>query len=88
MRYEVVIKGLCGEGLLDESRELPNLAMRYDVRVTPAFLDFLADVFKSVWKVFPKILFILCKVLEIRGFFLKNFGASYIVKCCNMSVFI
>lgn len=62
--YEVVIKGLCGEGLLDESRELPNLAMIRDI---------FAEVFKSVWKVFPKIIFI-CKVLEIRGFFLKFQG--------------
>ncbi|XP_020221146.1 pentatricopeptide repeat-containing protein At1g10270, partial [Cajanus cajan] len=44
--YEVVIKGLCAEGLLDKSRELLDEVMRYGVGVTSALRDFVTDVFK------------------------------------------
>ncbi|KAF7842821.1 pentatricopeptide repeat-containing protein [Senna tora] len=43
--YEVVIKGLCGEGLLDKGRDLLDEVMRYGVGVTPALREFVTDVF-------------------------------------------
>lgn len=43
--YEVVIKGLCDEGLLDKGRDLLNEVMRYGVGVTPALREFVTEVF-------------------------------------------
>ncbi|KAJ1420023.1 Tetratricopeptide-like helical domain superfamily [Sesbania bispinosa] len=45
--YEVVIKGLCAEGLLDKSRELLDEVMRYGVGVTSALREFVIEVFKK-----------------------------------------
>ncbi|KAL5075239.1 hypothetical protein RYX36_014223 [Vicia faba] len=45
--YEVVIKGLCDEGLLDKSRELLDEVMRYGIGVTSALREFVTDVFKK-----------------------------------------
>ncbi|KAJ1406689.1 Tetratricopeptide-like helical domain superfamily [Sesbania bispinosa] len=45
--YEVVIKGLCAEGLLDKSRELLDEVMRYGVGVTSALREFMIEVFKN-----------------------------------------
>ncbi|XP_054814546.1 pentatricopeptide repeat-containing protein At1g10270 isoform X2 [Prosopis cineraria] len=43
--YEVVIMGLCGEGLLDKGRDLLDEVMRYGVGVTPALKEFVTEVF-------------------------------------------
>ncbi|CAJ2676277.1 unnamed protein product [Trifolium pratense] len=48
--YEVVIKGLCAEGLLDKSRELLDEVMRYGVGVTPALRESVTEVFKNAGK--------------------------------------
>ncbi|RHN43631.1 putative tetratricopeptide-like helical domain-containing protein [Medicago truncatula] len=48
--YEVVIKGLCAEGLLDKSRELLDEVMRYGVGVTPALRESVTKVFKNAGK--------------------------------------
>ncbi|XP_027363390.1 pentatricopeptide repeat-containing protein At1g10270 [Abrus precatorius] len=45
--YEVVIKGLCADGLLDRSRDLLDEVMRYGVGVTPALREFVIDDFKK-----------------------------------------
>ncbi|KAJ1385717.1 Tetratricopeptide-like helical domain superfamily [Sesbania bispinosa] len=45
--YEVVIKGLCAEGLLDKSRELLDEVMRYGVGVTSALREFVIELFKK-----------------------------------------
>ncbi|KAJ1415127.1 Tetratricopeptide-like helical domain superfamily [Sesbania bispinosa] len=45
--YEVVIKGLCAEDLLDKSRELLDEVMRYGVGVTSALREFMIEVFKN-----------------------------------------
>ncbi|KAL2342283.1 hypothetical protein Fmac_010223 [Flemingia macrophylla] len=44
--YEVVIKGLCNDGLLDKSRELLDEVMRYGVGVTSTLREFVTDVFR------------------------------------------
>ncbi|KAJ7946530.1 Pentatricopeptide repeat [Quillaja saponaria] len=43
--YEVVIKGLCSEGLLDKSCNLLDQIMRYGIGVTPALREFVVDAF-------------------------------------------
>ncbi|KAI4298918.1 hypothetical protein L6164_032427 [Bauhinia variegata] len=43
--YEVVIKGLCGEGLLDKSRDLLDEVMRYGIGVTPVLKEFVTESF-------------------------------------------
>ncbi|KAK7302389.1 hypothetical protein RJT34_13277 [Clitoria ternatea] len=45
--YEVVIKGLIAEGLLDRSREILDEVMRYGVGVTSALREFVIEVFKN-----------------------------------------
>ncbi|KAL5131743.1 Pentatricopeptide repeat-containing protein [Glycine soja] len=45
--YEVVIKGLCADGLLDKSRELLDEVMRYGVGVTSSLREFVTEVFKK-----------------------------------------
>ncbi|KAK7328350.1 hypothetical protein VNO77_22454 [Canavalia gladiata] len=45
--YEVVIKGLCADGLLDRSQELLEEVMRYGVGVTSALREFVIEVFKK-----------------------------------------
>ncbi|CAJ2665710.1 unnamed protein product [Trifolium pratense] len=47
---EVVIKGLCAEGLLDKSREMLDEVMRYGVGVTPALRESVTEVFKNARK--------------------------------------
>ncbi|KAJ7967952.1 Pentatricopeptide repeat-containing protein family [Quillaja saponaria] len=46
--YEVVIKGLCNEGLLDKSRDLLDQIMRSGVGLTPALREFVVDAFGKV----------------------------------------
>jgi pentatricopeptide repeat protein len=48
--YEVVIKGLCAEGLLDKSQELLDEVMRYGVGVTLALREYVTEVFKNAGK--------------------------------------
>jgi len=48
--YEVVIKGLCSEGLLDKSQELLDEVMRYGIGVTPALRESVTEVFKNAGK--------------------------------------
>ncbi|KAK4279959.1 hypothetical protein QN277_011651 [Acacia crassicarpa] len=43
--YEVVIMGLCGEGLLDKGRDLLDEVMRYGVGITPALKEYVTEVF-------------------------------------------
>ncbi|KAK7411993.1 hypothetical protein VNO78_03438 [Psophocarpus tetragonolobus] len=45
--YEVVIKGLCDNGLLDKSRELLDEVMRYGVGVTSALRQLVTDAFNK-----------------------------------------
>jgi len=48
--YEVVIKGLCAEGLLDKSQELLDEVTRYGVGATPALRESVTEVFKNAGK--------------------------------------
>ncbi|MED6167226.1 Pentatricopeptide repeat-containing protein [Stylosanthes scabra] len=45
--YEVVIKGLCSNGLLDKSRELLDEVMRYGIGVTSPLRTFLLETFQN-----------------------------------------
>ncbi|RZB58850.1 Pentatricopeptide repeat-containing protein isoform C [Glycine soja] len=45
--YEVVIKGLCADGLLDKSLELLDEVMRYGVGLTSSLREFVTEVFKK-----------------------------------------
>ncbi|XP_004503478.1 pentatricopeptide repeat-containing protein At1g10270-like [Cicer arietinum] len=45
--YEVVIKGLCAEGLLDKSQELLDEVMRYGVGLTSALRELVTEAFKN-----------------------------------------
>ncbi|XP_061376002.1 pentatricopeptide repeat-containing protein At1g10270 [Gastrolobium bilobum] len=45
--YEVVIKGLCGDGLLDKSQEMLDQVMRYGVGVTSALRELVIEAFKN-----------------------------------------
>ena len=45
--YEVVIKGLSAQGLLDQSRELLDEVMRYGVGITSPLREFVTEVFKE-----------------------------------------
>lgn len=43
--YEIVIRGLCNEGLLDASRDLLGQMVRYNVGVTPTLHEFVSEAF-------------------------------------------
>jgi pentatricopeptide repeat protein len=43
--YEVVIKGLCNEGMLDKSQDLLSEMIRYDVGLTPALQESVREAF-------------------------------------------
>ncbi|TKY71420.1 Pentatricopeptide repeat-containing protein [Spatholobus suberectus] len=45
--YEVVIKGLSADGLLDKSRELLDEVMRYGVGVTSALREYVTEAFRK-----------------------------------------
>lgn len=45
MNYEIVVKGLCKEGLFDLGRDMLGQMMRYGVGVTPILKDFVLEAF-------------------------------------------
>ncbi|KAK6945535.1 Pentatricopeptide repeat [Dillenia turbinata] len=67
--YEVVVMGLCNNGLLDEARDIIVQQMKYAVGVTPALRDFVLDAFGKAGRSEE-----IERLLEIRR---HGFGASW-----------